>query len=223
MFLYYLQLTSFVEYDLSTVMKYVIPVDGPHQITCNGQSGGDFAWDDYGLKVQFPPNCSQHFIELSMTAYLPIKSEVFPGLHIVSTDIQFHCNIKKFDKPVTLYLQHCVKLQSQEDCQNMCFVMHKNNEPNILEGKFEIDESYGAVTTSDFCHMHVATRKRKHSQSHISKKSKICKQANDSFPVIKYEEMFVLPKDRSTVTKDWNGSYSVYNQHNGWRSVRMNV
>ena len=198
-------------------MQYVIQVDGPHQITCNGQTGGCFAWDDYGLKIQFHPNCSQHFIELSMSAYLPLKSEVFPGFHIVSTVIQFHCSVKKFDKPIILHLQHCVKLESLEDCQNMCFVMHKKNKRKILQGLFQIGGSYGAVTIPDFCYLYVATRKRKHAQPPVSKNSKIIKQSSDLF---RYEEMCVLPKNCSTYSdKDWNGFYSIYHQHNGWRRV----
>ena len=79
---------------------------------------------------------------------------VYPGIHIVSAVYQFHCNIERFDKNFTLRLQHCVKLQSAEDCRKMCFIIqHGGN--SIKYGCFKVGSSQGTVTLSSFCCIYI--------------------------------------------------------------------
>ena len=87
---------------------------------------------------------------------LPIKTEVHPGVYIVSTAFKFHCNVRKFDKAFTLSLQHCVNLQSVEDCQKMCFIVQHGNTSDIKHGQFEVQSSYGIIKLNGFCCISVA-------------------------------------------------------------------
>ena len=134
----------------------VVHVDGPYQINCDGQVGESFVWNDFGLKLTFPPKCVQRNIEIAISALLPIKTKVRPGVYLVSTIFKFHCNVKKFDKAFTLSLQHCVNLQSVEDCHRMCFIVQHSNTSDIKHGQFEVQGSYGSIALNAFCCISIA-------------------------------------------------------------------
>ena len=131
-------------------------VDGPYQITCDGGIGGTFVWNDCGLELTFPPKCSRQKIEITMSALLPLRNEVHPGFYIVSAVFKFHCNVKKFDKPFTLCLQHCINLQSSEDCCNMCFVIQHGVTTDIEYGHFGVGDSCGSIKLNKFCCISIA-------------------------------------------------------------------
>ena len=128
---------------------------GPYPISCNGESGGYFVWKDYGLEINFPSRCSQQNIQVTISILLPISNEVHPSVHIVSAVYQFNCDIERFDKPFTLYLQHCVKLQSPEDCQKMRFIVVQDGSSVVKYGCFEVGKSYGTVTLNRFCYIFI--------------------------------------------------------------------
>ena len=130
-------------------------VAGPYQISCDGESGGYFVWNDHGLEMYFPSGCSQQHVQVAASTFLPIKNEIYPGTHIVSAVYQFNCNVNRFDKAFTLHLQHCVKLQSPEECQKMCFVVVHNGSSVVKYGYFEAGKSYGTVTLDRFCHIFI--------------------------------------------------------------------
>ena len=137
------------------MLAHVIPIDGPYHIDCDGQSGGCFVWDDCGLEINFPPQCSQQHIQVTMSTLLPIKNEVHPTVHIVSAVYQFNCNIKRFDKAFTLRLQHCIELQSPEDCQKMRFIIQHGGNNGVKYGHFEVGNSYGTVNLHKFCRVFI--------------------------------------------------------------------
>ena len=103
----------------------------------------------------FPPKCSQQHIQVTTSNFLPIKNKVHPGMHIVSAVYQFNCNIKRFDKAFTLRLQHCIKLQSPEDCQRMRFVIQHDDSNDMKYGCFEAGQSYGTIKLNRFCHVFI--------------------------------------------------------------------
>ena len=133
----------------------VIHVDGPYQISCDGESGGYFMWKNCGLAINFPPKCSQQHIKLTTNTFLPVENEVYPGVHIVSAVYQFDCNIERFNKPFILRLQHCVKLQSPEDCQKMRFIVLQDGSNYVKYGSFEVGKCYGIVHLNRFCHIFI--------------------------------------------------------------------
>ena len=122
------------------------PVNASYnKINFDGQNGGHFVWNDCGVEIIFPPECSQQHIQITINAFLPARNEVYPGVHVVSAVYQFNTNIEQFDKPFTIHLQHCVKLQSPEDCQCMCFIIHCGDNIEMKYGKFHIDDCYGTI------------------------------------------------------------------------------
>ena len=76
-------------------------------------------------------------------------------MHIVSAVYQFNCNIHRFDKAFTLRLQHCIKLQSPEDCQKMCFIIQHDDNNDVKYGHFEVGNSYGTVNLHRFCRVFI--------------------------------------------------------------------
>ena len=91
-----------------------------------------------------------------MSTLLPIKNEVHPGMHIVSAVYQFNCNIERFDKAFTLRLQHCIEIQSPEDCQKMHFVIqHGGGSNDVKYGHFAVGNYYGTVNLNKFCRVFI--------------------------------------------------------------------
>ena len=129
--------------------------DGPYHISCDGQCGGYYVWNDCGLEINFPPRCSQQRIQVTTRIFLPINNEVYPGVHIVSAVYQFDCDVKRFDKPFTLRLQHCIKLNSPEDCQKMRFIVMQDGSNDMKYGHFEAGKSYGTLNLNKFCHIFI--------------------------------------------------------------------
>ena len=136
---------------IEAILLHSIHVDGPYQINCDGQTGGSFAWSDCGLELTFPPKCAQQNIQVTMSAFLPVNQEVHPGVYIVSAVYKFDCNIKHFDIPFILCLQHCVKLESPEDCRKMQFFPQHGDNIDIKHGNFEIGKCYGTLNLNRFC------------------------------------------------------------------------
>ena len=97
----------------------------------------------------------QHYIQITTNTFLPIKNEVYPGIHIVSAVYQFNCNIERFDKEFTLHLQHCVKLQSPEDCQKMRFMILQDDSNDVKYGHFEVGNRYGTIQLDRFCYIFI--------------------------------------------------------------------
>ena len=73
----------------------------------------------------------------------------------MSAVYQFNCNIQRFDKAFTLCLQHCVKLQSPEDCQKMRFVIQHGDSNDMKYGCFEAGKSYGTVKLNRFSYIFI--------------------------------------------------------------------
>ena len=125
------------------------PVNASYnKINFDGKNGGHFVWNDFGLEIIFPPECSQEHIQITINVFLPAGNEVYPGVHVVSAVYQFNTDIEQFDKPFTIRLQHCVELHSPEDCQCMCFVIYCGDNIQMKYGNFHIDDCYGTLDLS---------------------------------------------------------------------------
>ena len=138
-------------------------IDGPCKINCSGETGGIYYLRNHGLKLYFPPKCSQQSIEIVIYVYLSDVSPIKPGLQIASAIFKFQSNIKMFEEAVTLTIPHCIKIKSDEDKRKMCFVIRRgNDEPNIRrDGHFPIKKSYGSLKITEFCKISIAYDDRK--------------------------------------------------------------
>ena len=201
---------------------------GPHQISCDGESGGYFVWKDCGLAISFPSQCSQQHIQVTTNTFLPVENEIYPGVHIVSAVYQFDCSIKKFDKPFTLHLQHSIKLQSPEDCQKMRFIIVQDGSNEVKYGHFETGKSCGTVTLDRFCHICIVwicellkticivvlplSGNQEYSSQQAASNS-------GNSPPYKYEAMIGLPNINHHSTTSWSSIYSIYHDYGTWRKV----
>ena len=137
-------------------ITFVLHAAGPYEISCSGESGGNYVWKDCGLRINFPSRCSQQHVGVTVSTFLPIKNEIYPGVYIVSAVYQFNCDIERFDKMFTLHLQHFVKLKSPEDCEKMHFVVVQDDNSDVkYGGHFETGKSYGTVTLDRFCYIFI--------------------------------------------------------------------
>ena len=149
----------------NTELVHVMCCGGPYQINCNGQIGGSFVWNDCGLELTFPPKCSQQNIHVTLSAFLPIRREVQPGVYIVSAVYQFKCNVTHFDVPIILRLQHCVNLQSEEDCHKIWFVSQHGGSITIKQhGIFKIENYYGTLILNSFCTKYIIWSQKRNYQ-----------------------------------------------------------
>ena len=69
----------------------------------------------------------------------------------MSAIYKFDCNVELFDKPFTLRVKHCVKLQSSEDCHKMWFISQNGVSIDVERGNFEIGNYYGTLHLNRFC------------------------------------------------------------------------
>ena len=102
-------------------------IGGPFQISCDCQAGLYVAWKDYGLQAYLPANCTHLPLQVTVSSYFPINNQLRPGAHIVSLIYYLKANVQQFNVAMTLYVEHCVKLKSVEDCKNMYFVKQHDN------------------------------------------------------------------------------------------------
>ena len=140
-----------------SVSVYTTPIDGPCEIHCNGETGGIYYLHNHELKLYFPPKCSKQNIKIVIHVYLSDKNPIKQGLQIASAVFKFQSNVKIFDKAVTLRIPHYIKIKSDQDKQNMCFVVQRgNNEPDIRrDGHFPIKKSHGSLKITQFCKIHI--------------------------------------------------------------------
>ena len=133
---------------------HALPIDGPCEINCSGEIGGICYLHSHGLKLYFPPGCSQQNIKIIIHVYLSNKSSLNNnGLRVASAVFKFQSNVKRFNKAVTLRIPHYIKIESDQDKNNMCFVIQRgSNEPDIRkDGHFPIKKSYGSLKITQFC------------------------------------------------------------------------
>ena len=133
---------------------HALPIDGPCEINCSGEIGGICYLHSHGLKLYFPPGCSQQNIKVIIHVCLSDKSSINNyGLQVASAVFKFQSNVKIFNKAVTLRIPHYIKIDSDQDKQNMCFVIQRgSSEPDIRkDGHFPIKKSYGSLKITQFC------------------------------------------------------------------------
>ena len=179
-----------------------------------------------------------------MNAYLPIKNRICPGVYIVSAIYKFDCNIENFDIPFTLHLQHCVNLQSSEDCQKMCVVSQHGDGTNIKDGNFISGSHYSTLRLNKFCTKYIIWSEERNNQAiniHIVEfpihNEPNCfhngqqfsssalsynlekEQEQSESPPLCYEWMLALPKNHLKLS-NWKGTFCVYVKLAAMRKVR---
>ena len=128
-----------------------------------------FEWQGYGLKLHIPeeaapadyPECRVD-IKAGFTGQFNIPDD----LHLVSCVYWVSCS-QKFNKPVTLEIEHCASLQDSSQSSTLRFVAAKCSQARlpyqfkVLEkGIFVPKSSYGSIQVSQFSFFAIGIFKR---------------------------------------------------------------
>ena len=116
-------------------------------------------WEEYGIKLHFPPCASEVHIEGTVSV-LSVDDDnyKFPeGYELVSAVYNVSAN-KPFPYPVTIQLQHCVPLHNDDDASHlgMSFMIADTEQgpPYVFRelcgGVFRCGSSYGEIQLSHF-------------------------------------------------------------------------
>ena len=131
-----------------------------------------FEWPGYGLKLHIPEGAVplEHKecrvgIKAGFTGQFSIPND----LHLVSCVYWLSCS-QKFNKPVTLEIEHCASLQDSSQSSSLQFIVAKCSQAElsyqfkVLEnGVFKPKSSYGSIQVSQFSFFAIGIFKRSQS------------------------------------------------------------
>jgi len=178
----------------------MLHIGGPFRFSFDCQAGLHLIWKNYGLQAYLPANCSNLLLQVAVSSYLPFNSQLRPGAHIVSSIYHLQANVKQFDNAITLYVQHCVKLNSEEDCKKMYFVKQHENDLNFFDGKFTVGGSYGIIEVTNFCNVYIVYEAEKSMRALYGMQSDVVQdQPSGTSPT---SPSIDLPLQSSTIQND---------------------
>ena len=113
-------------------------------------------------KKQLPAGVSEAqlnvWVSLSGPFQIPFSSELLSAIHWISSP-------HKFEKPITVKIQHCAVLSSDKQCSKLTFVRTKCTQKELpytfkelAGGVFEPKNSYGSISLSHFSGVAIAVR-----------------------------------------------------------------
>ena len=128
-----------------------------------------FEWQGYGLKLHIPEGAAptdysecRVDIKAGFTGQFTIPDD----LHLVSCVYWLSCS-QKFNKPVTLEIEHCASLQDSSQSSALRFIAAKCSQAElpyqfkVLEkGKFVPKSSYGSIQVTQFSFFGISIFKR---------------------------------------------------------------
>ena len=154
---------SFVEYlrgfEVFAETSIIVPDSNSHS----------FEWQGHGLKLHIPEGAvpadyseCRVDIKAGFTGQFTIQDD----LHLVSCVYWVSCT-QKFNKPITLEIEHCASLQNSSQSSSLRFVAAKCSPAElpykfrVLErGKFVPKSSYGSIQVTQFSFFAIGIFKR---------------------------------------------------------------
>ena len=126
------------------------------QFTYTGK-GQHLLWDEYGIELQFPSLSSEVQIDFTVSVISTVDNKhIEPeSSKLVSAVYEISAN-RALPEPVTVRLQHCVPIHTEEEASAMSFVVAttKQGPPYRFEvlsgGLFRCGSSYGEIKCSHF-------------------------------------------------------------------------
>ena len=155
-----------------------------------------FIWQRYGLKLHIPEGAVHTECRVDVKAGFTGQFNIPDELHLVSCVYWLSCP-QKFQKPVTLEIEHCASHQDNLQCSNLRFVVGMCSQPElpyqfrVLEkGTFVPWSSYGSIEVPTFSFFAISILKNFwSSQNYRSTLHYIRKDVN------KWEIDFVITSD----------------------------
>ena len=127
------------------------------RIDINGKSSQVFEWRDHGLKIVAPAASLPQHCEIAIVALAAGKFEFPSGTQLVSGVYAITCS-ERLNRPIELFIQHCVDLQMPEQAKLLSFMKAKCSQkrlPYIFQhldgGKFPLSSQYGSIALKQFC------------------------------------------------------------------------
>ena len=169
-------------------------------------------------------------VSLSGPFQIPSNSELYSAVYWISSP-------HKFAEPITVEIQHCAALSSDEQCSKLTFVHTKctqKNLPYIFEelvgGVFSAHSSYGSLSLSHFSGIGVVgiqtrepEQQPQQSSAHVGAASQTGREAGElteQYCAQLYTHKFVNEwKVIFAVTKDLDSCSTV----SAWQNFVMNV
>ena len=112
----------------------------------DGKSGGKFHWEPHDFIIILPQDCTDEKVKMQFTSYIPEKSNT-----IISTVFDIKMSTKKFKKPITIHLPHCVNITNELELSKLVFIVQTRKYIKFVPGIFEIGSCYGTLQLSEFC------------------------------------------------------------------------
>ena len=102
----------------------------------NGAYSQLLEWEEYGFRIQVPAGAFSGQCDIALKAIvsgqfeLPKETELVSVLYAIAAS-------RTLEKPVCVEIEHCVKLENEQDCKCLCFGVAMCNQ-EILPYTFEI-------------------------------------------------------------------------------------
>ena len=117
-----------------------------------------FEWQGHGLKLHIPEGAvpAHTGCRVDFKAGFTGQFNIPDDLQLVSCVYWLSCS-QKFNKPVTLEIEHCASLQNSSQSSSLSFISAKCSQAELLYqfevlegGKFAPPSSYGSVQVTQF-------------------------------------------------------------------------
>ena len=132
-------------------------VCGETVLEITGSEHQEFSWDDYGFHLSVPEGAvpSDVTVSLAVKAILSGQFQLPVDTHLVSS-IYWVSASHLFDKKVSVHLEHCAIINSEEEASNYKFIIGRCSQKN-LPYKFKIRDAVfspkcrlGTITVRQF-------------------------------------------------------------------------
>ena len=118
-----------------TAKVFLFSVGQSAKVQCDGKHGGSYLWKDHDFKIILPPGCTDETITMTLEAYLPSSTQ---KNSLVSAVFNAHTNVRTFKKLVTICFPHCAVIKSEEDKENLFFLILHNESYEFKKAALKI-------------------------------------------------------------------------------------
>ena len=143
-------------------------------------------------------------VSLSGPFQMPFNSELLSAVYWVSSP-------HKFEKPITVEIQHCAVLSSDEQCSKMTFVRTNCTQKQLpftfkelVGGVFEPKNSYGSISLSHFSGVAIAVKGQQQS-TESSERTCQTKQVKERVVEQYCAQLYITRKS----VKEWKADFVV--------------
>ena len=214
-----------------TAKVFLFSVGQSAKVQCDGKHGGSYLWKEHDFKIILPPGCTDETITMTLEAYLPSSTQ---KNSLVSAVFNAHTNVRAFKKPVTICFPHCAVIKSEEDKENLFFLILHNESYEFKKGCFE--NSFGSIELTEFsklsisyltssfsiCPTPLTTPFTSQGKQFIEISANLEQEPNPESISKRYLDLLILPQCYNEM-HHWHGSYCIIPNISTFLQVHMYV